>query len=760
MRNYDFKQLSPNDFEQLARDLIQARDDIILESFKTGRDLGIDFRRACATGSVIVQCKHYVVTGLAGLMVDLKKEAIKVAKLKPNRYILVTSVGLTPPNKTAIQALFGAVLATNDILGADDLNNLLGLHRTVEQQHYKLWLASRVVLDRVIHNASLTQSEFDVERVHRDIHRYVRSAAYPRALAMLDSDHVAIISGAPGVGKTSLAKMLLYAHLERGYEAVSILTDFQTGRERYQPGKKQIFYFDDFIGATFLGERASAFTRNEDSVILDFIEMVRTSPTARLVMTTREHILRQAVATSEKLKHSSLIDSRCVLAIRDYSQKQRAEILYNHIYFSELPDAYRAALLAGRFYKKIVQHKKFNPRLIDWLSTFQRVRSIPPARYQSFVGNLLSDPAEIWSHAYEQQISDAARSVLLALYTFSGKCGPALLERAFRALHALRAQRYGFKTEPSDWRRALGELNGSFIRPGNQIEVIDPSVLDMLNAVVRQDTPNALDMIEGAVRFEQARRIWTFSLAKGSRGILNQLASEPARIAAAFERLLAAPRMVPMGLGIAYVDDSPELRVGTVIQAAETLQSNQLCLVAASALEALVTGWESEPADISNGVALLAKVETSTLVFLPPDKALRSNIIRALVMKASTGCRSNELHELLNAITPEDLNKELRDRLHIAANVYCEQCFSDELHECKSTSEYESLEEHLVAIAKHTSVSFEGPIHSIRETKAEFEEHEAEYEDRMYEEWKDQRHEIRAEDQALDNLFDSLRNRN
>ena len=40
MPNYDFKQLSPHDFEQLTRDLIQARDDFILESLKTGRDLG------------------------------------------------------------------------------------------------------------------------------------------------------------------------------------------------------------------------------------------------------------------------------------------------------------------------------------------------------------------------------------------------------------------------------------------------------------------------------------------------------------------------------------------------------------------------------------------------------------------------------------------------------------------------------------------------------------------------------------------------
>ncbi len=757
MPNYDFKQLSPHDFEQLARDLIQARDNIVLESFKIGRDLGIDFRHARATGNTIVQCKHYVGTGFAGLMADLKKEAVKVVKLAPSRYILVTSVGLTPPNKTTIQALFGGVLSTGDILGQDDLNNLLGLHSTIEQQHYKLWLASRAVLDRVIHNASRIQSEFDVKRVHQDIRRYVRSDAYPRARTMLDSDHVAIISGAPGVGKTSLAKMLLYSHLEQGYEPVSILTDFQTGRERYQPGQKQIFYFDDFIGATFLGERASAFTRNEDRAILDFVEMVRTSSTARLVMTTREHILRQAIATSEKLKHSYLIDGVCVLEIRDYSEMQRAEILYNHIYFGDLPSDYRRELLADRFYKEIVQHKKFNPRLIDWLSSFQRVKSVPYKSYQSFVRDLLADPAEIWRHAYEQQISDAARSVLLALYSYTGKCGPDALRRAFQSIHALRASRYGFKTDPADWRRALGELSGSFIRPGNQIEVIDPSVLDMLNAIVRQDTHNALDMMEGAVRFEQARRIWTFSLAKGSKGVLNHFVGESSRVAATFERLLASPRQAQMDTSIIFFDDSRELRVGTLIQVAEMLQSDKFFQIVTSAIDALIAGWRSELANIDDGVALLAKVETSTLSFQPSKTAVRESIIRALFIASASGCGSDELRALLDAVKPGEIDDAMQEHLKIAVGEYRALYFSDELRNCKSKSDFDGLEQNLITISESTEINFVGPIESVRAEKSEFEEQQSQYEDHAYEEWKDQRYEIQAGDRALDDLFDSLR---
>lgn len=758
MPSYDFKQLSPYDFEQLARDLIQARDNIVLESFATGRDNGIDFRCARTTGNAIVQCKHYAGTGLAGLMTDLRKEAVKAVRLNPARYMLVTSVGLTPSNKAEIETLFGTMLATGDIVGRDDLNNLLGLHPTIEQKHYKLWLASRAVLDRVIHNASLVQTEFEVERVHRDICRYVRSTAYPRALEMLENDHVVFISGVPGVGKTSLANMLLYAYLERGFEPVVILTDFQTGRTRYQPGKPQVFYFDDFIGATFLGDRTSAFTRNEDRSILDFVEMVRASPTARLIMTTREHILRQAIATSEKLKHSRLIDSRCVLQIGDYSQKQRAEILYNHIYFSELPDEYRCALLADRFYREIIQHAKFNPRLIDWLSTFRRIRSVPPERYQTFIRNLLADPAEIWRHAYEQQISDAARSVLLALYTYSGKCGPDALEKAFHTLHVMRARRYGFKSEPSDWRRALGELHGAFIRPGDQIEVIDPSVLDMLNAVIREDTLNALDMIEGAVRFEQARRIWTFALDTGSEGLLRNLASESTRVAAAFERLLSAPRKAQRWAGtIVYFDDSSERRVNTLIEVAETLQSERISEIAASAVVALIAGWGEEPPDICDGVALLVRVRRSHLVFKPSKAEVCALIVRALVLEASTGCRSFELHELLVAIEQDDIDAELHALLNTAAELYRQRYFSDDLQECKSESEFDDLEVELATIAKHTTINLEGPIQAIRETKAEFEEQQAAYEDHQYEEWKERRYEILSSDRALDDLFDSLR---
>jgi hypothetical protein len=422
MADYDFHQLSPYDLEILARDLLQAHWGVTLESFKTGKDGGIDLRYATAQGKTIVQVKHYVRTGLSGLLRDLEKEAAKLKRLQPRRCVLVTSVPLSPANKAAIIAIIGAdVLAPEDVIGCEGLNNLLSQHSEVEGKHFKLWLASRSVLDRVLHNAAVTRSEFKVRQVYQDARRYVQSNAYSRALTMLGQHGLVILAGPPGVGKTTLANLLLYDHLEKGYQAVLIQRDIEEGQSLFQEGVRQVFYFDDFMGATFLSDRTTSIAGNDDRALLGFISMVRATPSARLILTTREHIYSQAMDRSERLRHSDLDDFRVFLRKRSYSFAQKARILYNHLYFSDLPSDYQDELLRDDFYLRIIKHEKFNPRIIEWLSSFRRVRKVPVKMYRPFVENLLRDPSEIWRHAYEQEISDAGRSILLTLFSLGGK---------------------------------------------------------------------------------------------------------------------------------------------------------------------------------------------------------------------------------------------------------------------------------------------------------------------------------------------------
>ena len=127
MANYDFKNsLSPLDFEILSKDLLEVELGIRLENFREGRDKGIDLRYAPQHGqSLIVQCKRYAT--FASLKSELaNKELPKIAKLKPGRYILTTSVPLSPQQSDELKAILSPfVQSTDDIFGRDRLYSIL-----------------------------------------------------------------------------------------------------------------------------------------------------------------------------------------------------------------------------------------------------------------------------------------------------------------------------------------------------------------------------------------------------------------------------------------------------------------------------------------------------------------------------------------------------------------------------------------------------------------------------------------------------------
>ena len=131
MSNYTFETLDDKDLEELTRDLLQKELKITLESFKRGKDGGFDLRYSSGKdtpNTIIVQVKHYLNSGFDLLYRHLEKDEVPKVKneIKPDKYILVTSVGLTPQNKSKIQKLFQPfILTTGDIYGRDDLNNLL-----------------------------------------------------------------------------------------------------------------------------------------------------------------------------------------------------------------------------------------------------------------------------------------------------------------------------------------------------------------------------------------------------------------------------------------------------------------------------------------------------------------------------------------------------------------------------------------------------------------------------------------------------------
>lgn len=515
MNNYNFETLSGNEFEILTRDLLQEEFGFVLESFKSGRDSGIDLRYASGNNnSLIVQCKHYVGSGGKKLISDLRnQEFAKVKKLSPDRYIIVTSVGLSPHDKDEILKIFSPFISLSDILGREDLNNLLARHPKIELNHYKLWLSSINVLESLLKRASINRTQVELERISRKIKYYVQNESYPKAKKILEEQNYCIISGIPGIGKTTLAEALFLDHIGRGFEPVRIYRSIDEGFEMLSQGVSQVFYFDDFLGTTAFDEHS--LERNEDKQLLNFLHAMRDSGgTKKLILTSRDYILRQARLSFESIRTTDLKPHLFVIDLHHYTRFNKAEILYNHLYFSDLSTKHISDLIKDKQYLAIIDHPNYSPRVIEWMTQMKNRFPQPEEDFATAFLDALDNPKEIWRYAFDRNLSRQAQYILWVLVSLPDDVKINDIERVFDVFQQHMAKYYGHTIETTDFLDAIEEIEGTFIQIDllsadvRTIRFHNPSVRDFLESYLSENLIVIKQLVLSAQFFSQLRWLW------------------------------------------------------------------------------------------------------------------------------------------------------------------------------------------------------------------------------------------------------------
>lgn len=556
MATYDFSSLSPTDFETLSGDLLEAELEVRLERFAAGRDKGIDLRYAPSVGEtgLIVQAKHYLRSGYPKLLSVLKKDELpKIDRLAPDRYVLTTSVSLTPAKKQEIvDGLHPHLKSTGDVLGREDLNALLTKHERVERNHFKLWMTNVGVLESVLHRAVTERSREFLSSLPDDVCRFVRTHAFSATLDIVEEHHVCIVSGSPGIGKSILARAVLADLATREFDVVVVSGDIKEAEDMWQSGKAQAFYYDDFLGVSVLEE---SLAKNEDDRLVDFIQRVGRTENKRIVLTTREYILRRAQSRFEKLERADI--QKLVVTMADYPTAIRAEILYNHLHFAELPDNFLREFIETRAYWSVIRHENYNPRLIEQVVRLARRNGVAGDGFAAFFEQTLSDPSMLWTAAFENQLTAAARSMLLALFALDGSGATKVLSDTTRAL----SEAQGNPLSGVEFSQALRDLDGTFIRTrlispsfvagGVVVSFANPSVRDFLTAYLAANPYQARSLIEAVSSFAQLANLARYRAAtseEGSSSIEQESAIALGKVFAESETLLFS-RMVSM-LGI------------------------------------------------------------------------------------------------------------------------------------------------------------------------------------------------------------------
>tara|TARA_R110002049_G_scaffold70683_2_gene182483 strand:- start:757 stop:3045 length:2289 start_codon:yes stop_codon:yes gene_type:complete len=514
MPNYDFRNLSPTEFEDLTQDILQKHLDLFIESFTTGKDGGIDLRYSSSSkNEIIVQCKRF--KDYNSLYNNLKKEITKVNTLKPKRYIISTSVGLTPARKDSILKLFSPYIKnTSDILGKDDLNNLLSIYPKIEKQHFKLWLSSVNILEKILNSKIENQSNFELEKIQETINVYVNNDSFYNASEIISQKKYVIISGIPGIGKTTLARILVFHYLAEGFEEFIYVSDsIDDAYAYFKEGKKQIYLFDDFLGTNFLENNLNT---NEEKKIVRFIEKVSKSKDKIIILTTREYILAQAKQKYDVFNSPSLEFAKCIIDLSQYTKIVRARILYNHLYFSNLPFEYIENLIKDYKYKDIIEHKNYSPRIIETITNDDVWKGIKPADFSTKFMDFIKNPESIWKHVFENQISFLSQIILLNLMSAGA---PILLNDLRKIVQDFSKQyslKYNIIFNELLFKKSIRELENTFIsikkddNDNFKIEYQNPSVQDFLVYYFKKDSEYITDILKSAKNFNQLFGIFSF----------------------------------------------------------------------------------------------------------------------------------------------------------------------------------------------------------------------------------------------------------
>jgi len=175
---FNFDILSPIEFEELSKDIIEKKLSMEFKVFKIGKDGGIDLRNK--DNGTICQCKH--IKKYSDLKSNLKKEVEKIKKIKGlKKYYLIVSTELSPQNEDEIFDLLSDYINSSEqIISQKEIVSYLDDKENLEilKRNSKIWLTSYRVLELFEQKFMDFQVSSLYNLIQRDINYFVETKIF------------------------------------------------------------------------------------------------------------------------------------------------------------------------------------------------------------------------------------------------------------------------------------------------------------------------------------------------------------------------------------------------------------------------------------------------------------------------------------------------------------------------------------------------------------------------------------------------------
>ena len=304
--------------------------------------------------------------------------------------------------------------------------------------------------------------------------------------------------------------MLVLHYAAQSYQVrytsdVTDLTALKNSISR-DPDKNEIILLDDCFG-----QRYFDLTSSQSSALVTLVKYVKRHPAKKLILNSRVTIFQDAQQSQLPIAQS--LDrgdfNVIILDISNLSDLEKAKILYNHLYFSDLPDGYFADILKEQRYLNIIFHQNYCPRIIEYTCLPNRYSQVPTNEFYEYFQKHLDKPSAMWADEYVNRLQQTDRILLQTIYSLTATTVDEVIVQ--QCFNRRIANIPSIDQTVDSFHRSLHRLNQGFVKildkfGRRELAMYNPSVNDFLDERLKAGTAER-DMLIRSICNEQQLRL-------------------------------------------------------------------------------------------------------------------------------------------------------------------------------------------------------------------------------------------------------------
>lgn len=363
-------------------------------------------------------------------------------------------------------------------------------------------------LDEIINRKYYSKTASFLREIQKEHKLHHNTQMLKHCIDVLERNKIIILTGNPGVGKTTTAKMIVNYFINQKVKNVLFLTDtdFVEIEGLYQDN--QIIVVDDFWGQNFSPEhRDGSRLRNFNRIINDFKE----SENRYLVLTSREYIIQDVLSHAEHETKEILVTDRFIVNLDGFSHDDKARIFLNHLLYYDFEKAFFNKLEYSDILENIIEHSNYSPRHIEYfIKQFLYFDDKSSYNFYALFLKYLDKPTEYWNKNFEK-LNGTSKLILLILLISSDPMELSDLEKIFNATQEKARISLNENIEPLAFNKELRILENFYLISEREeytnrvfLRFQSPGIKDFLLEYLRTDGQAWIKpLLENALFFNQ-----------------------------------------------------------------------------------------------------------------------------------------------------------------------------------------------------------------------------------------------------------------